>query len=405
MDIRQTCIFSFEDALKMQPKSRLKIILDTLDFAPVIGKLSHSVSQKGPKSYPVNAMLNALVTMRIENINSFSKLVERLNNDPQLRYICGFEPFGDVPSISTFSRFYSRLADANCLELLFSSLVEQADQMGLLDTSSIAIDATKLNAYEKAIPRKKIVQNGYSADWGIKSDTNGNPIKWFGHKLHVAVDVKSELPLAISLTPASRADVEEATKLIKKGVPKLNEKPCYFLMDSGYDSLYIYTILRYQYHAQAIIPLNNRGAKQPKAGFDWNGTPVCSAGFPMTYWGYSNGVNKFRCPHITGKSNCPFGSAWCSNSNYGMVIKTRIKDDPRLFCTPHRGTTNWNKLYDKRTSSERCFSRLKENLGLETGLRLKGHKKVLTHAYLCCITMIAAVIAVNIASNTEKVAA
>jgi hypothetical protein len=30
MNIRQNCIFSFEDAMKMQPKSRLEKIIDTL---------------------------------------------------------------------------------------------------------------------------------------------------------------------------------------------------------------------------------------------------------------------------------------------------------------------------------------------------------------------------------------
>jgi IS5 family transposase len=40
MNIRQNCIFSFEDALKMQPKSRLEKIIDTLDLQPVLAKLN-----------------------------------------------------------------------------------------------------------------------------------------------------------------------------------------------------------------------------------------------------------------------------------------------------------------------------------------------------------------------------
>ena len=88
-----------------------------------------------------------------------------------------------------------------------------------------------------------------------------------------------------------------------------------------------------------------------------------------------------------------------------MVVKTRVKDDPRLFSTPHRGTTNWQKLYNMRTYSERCFSRFKENLGLETGLNVRKITKVETHAYLCAITMIAAVIAVNQDSSTQSLAA
>ncbi|CFX41924.1 Transposase InsH, N-terminal, partial [Syntrophomonas zehnderi OL-4] len=89
MNIRQRCIFSFEDAMKMQPKSRIEKIIDTLDFKPVIAKLHQPDGNKrGPKPYPTCAMLNALIAMRLENMNTFTQLVERLTYDPHLRYIC-----------------------------------------------------------------------------------------------------------------------------------------------------------------------------------------------------------------------------------------------------------------------------------------------------------------------------
>lgn len=406
MNIRQSCIFSFEDAMKMQPKSRLEKIIDTLDLKPVLTKLNKPGEIKaGPKPYPAYAMLNALIAMRLENMNTFTKLVERLTYDPHLRYICGFEPFGTAPSKSCFSRFYAKLAKSDCLEILFSSLVKQAEEKALLDLSSVAIDASKVEAYEKSVPRKNVVRDGISADWGIKSDTNGNPIKWFGYKLHIATDVKSGLPIAMKVTPANNHDSSVAMDLVAQCCTNTHHKIEYFLMDSGYDHREIYSLIKEKYHAQAIIALNKRGAKQPEVGLDWDGTPICSAGYKMVYWGSYKGVNKFRCPHVLGKCDCPFGSAWCSDSNYGMVVKTRVKDDPRLFSTPHRGSENWQKLYNKRTYSERCFSRFKENLGLETGLSVRKINKVKTHAYLCAITMIASVIAVNQDNNTQSLAA
>jgi len=406
MNIRQNCIFSFEDALKMQPKSRLEKVIDTLDLQPVLAKLNKPDNNKaGPKPYPAYAMLNALIAMRLENMTTFTQLFERLTHDPHLRYVCGFEPFGTAPSKSCFSRFYAKLTESGGLEELFSSLVKQAEEMGLLDLTAVAIDATKVDAYEKSVPRKNIVQDGKSADWGIKSDTNGNPIKWFGYKLHIGTDVKSGLPIAIKVTPANCSDSSVALDLVDQCCLNTHTPIEYFLMDAGYDHNAIYSLIRDKYHAQAIIALNKRGAKQPQAGFDWDGTPICSAGFRMVYWGSCKGVNKFRCPHVMSKCNCPFGSAWCSGSNYGMVIKTRVKDDPRLFSTPHRGSMNWQKLYNMRTYSERCFSRFKENLGLETGLNVRKINKVETHAYLCAITMIASVIAVNQASSPKSLAA
>ena len=280
MYIRQGIIFSFEDALKMQPKSRIEIIISTLDWEPVINELMGArTSRLGPNGYPYDALLNALVAMRLENMNGFTHLVERLTYDPWLRFVCGFEVFGRVPSVSTFSCFFARLAEIQALENLFNSLVEKADETGLIDTSVVAIDSTKIEAYEKAVPKKNIDQDGKKADWGIKTDNNGNPVKWYGYKLHAACDVQSGLPLALHVSPASTHDREAVEILLQKCNQNIKHKPSYYVMDAAYDAKEVYELVQKEYQAQAIIPLNRRNAKQPEAGFDWDGTPVCSAGY------------------------------------------------------------------------------------------------------------------------------
>ena len=109
MDIRQGCVFSFEDAIKMQPRSRLEIILDTLDFKVIIKALAKEDNDqhKGPNGYSLESKLNSLIAKRVYNMDTFTELVERLTQDPVLRYQCGFEVFGKVPSIATFSRYLS----------------------------------------------------------------------------------------------------------------------------------------------------------------------------------------------------------------------------------------------------------------------------------------------------------
>jgi hypothetical protein len=181
----------------------------------------------------------------------------------------------------------------------------------------------------------------------------------------MACDSKSELPLAFNITPANQADSENALSLVK-GTPQFLKEnnqiiPKYWAMDSGYD---------------------------------FNGIPECSVSYRIIYWGHYNGCNKFRCPHVLGKVNCPHVSAWCSDSNYGRVVKTRVKDNPRFVSTPHRGSENWQKAYNKRTSIERCFSRLKENLNLEN-VKVMGAKKVRTHVLLSCIALITSKITIE----------
>ena len=114
----------------------------------------------------------------------------------------------------------------------------------------------------------------------------------------------------------------------------------------------------------------------------------------MTYWGYDNGSIKFRCPHAMGKVNCPMGTSWCSSSSYGAVVKKKVSDNPRYFTYPHRESAKWTKLYNERTSVERTFARLKENLGLNN-ITVRGIRKTKVHVLLSCITLIAGTIAIN----------
>lgn len=173
--------------------------------------------------------------------------------------------------------------------------------------------------------------------------------------------------------------------------------PEYVMMDAGYDQNNLYEYVYNNLNAQVIIVLNKRGEKIPPEGLDENRNPLCSMRYKMVYWGGNKktGELKFRCPHVMKKVDCPMGCAWCSPSNYGHVVKKKVKDDPRSFSIPHRGTKNWQKLYNKRTSVERLFARLKEHLSANN-LKVRGIKKVTTHLPICCITLILGTVAVNV---------
>ncbi len=108
--------------------------------------------------------------------------------------------------------------------------------------------------------------------------------------------------------------------LIEDHAAKFQDTLKFVMMDAGYDQHKNYEAAL-SHKAQAIIPLNLRNEKEPPAGFSSNGTPRCLMGFEMTYWGCDKKYLKFRCPHATGKVECPHGTSWCSSSNYGMVVK------------------------------------------------------------------------------------
>jgi IS5 family transposase len=395
--ILQVCLFSFEELLKIQPKERLPILFSSLDLRPYAKEL-RSRSPRGADGYCRQGILRALLAAPLEGIDTFTGLHHRLDTDLRFRYQCGLPLDREAPSISTLSRVFAELTKKGLAKQLFEDLVTRCQQEGILDGSNVAIDSAALRAYEKKQPKRKSAQTG-NANWGAKFDSFGNKITWFGYKIHLAVDTKSELPIALEVTPAHVNDGEMAPSLIEKVASRTSTR--FFVLDAGYDQMKVYEAAR-NVNAQAIIPLNLRGEKEPPAGMTSNGTPCCSMGYAMTYWGTDGDMLKFRCPHATGKVDCPLGMAACSSSNYGMVVKVNAKDDLRRYSVPHRDTKRWKELYNERTSVERCNSRLKTYLTADAA-HVRGIQKFTTHQYLNAIVLLASALAV--AHHSERAAA
>lgn len=397
MYILQESLFSFEELLKIESKDRLPIFFSVLDLRPYAKEL-RSRSPRGADGHCREGILRALLAAPLERIQTFTGLHHRLSTDLRFRYQCGLPLDREAPSIATLSRVFAELTKKELAKQLFEDLVNRCKQDGIIDGNHVAIDSASIHAYEKKQPKRKSEQTG-NANWGAKFDSFGNKVTWFGYKLHLAVDTKSELPLALEVTPAHVNDGEMAPSLIEKVA--VDKRTRFFMLDAGYDQMKVYEAAR-KVNAQAIIPLNPRGEKEPPAGMTTNGTPCCTMGFAMTYWGADGDYLKFRCPHATGKVDCPLGMATCSASNYGMVLKVDTKDDLRRYSNPHRDTKRWKELYNERTSVERCNSRMKTYLSADS-LHVWGVQKVTTQQYLNAIVLL--VSALSTASRRKQAAA
>ncbi len=397
MYILQESLFSFEDLLKMHAKDRLPIFFSSLDLRPYAKEL-RSRSPRGADGHSREGILRALLAAPLEHIQTFTNLHRRLDTDLRFRYQCGLPLDREAPSIATLSRVFADLTKKNLANRLFDDLVKRCKQEGVIDGSHVAIDSAAIHAYEKKQPKKKSEQTG-NANWGAKFDSFGNKVTWFGYKLHLAVDTESELPLALAVTPAHVNDGEMAPSLIKKVSAETSVR--FFMLDAGYDQMKVYEATR-SVKARAIVPLNPRGEKEPPAGMTTNGTPCCSMGFAMTYWGADGDYLKFRCPHATGKVECPLGMAACSPSNYGMVVKVAAKDDLRRLSSPHRDTKRWKELYNERTSVERCNARMKTYLTADD-MHVWGIQKVTTHQYLNAIVLLVSALSATCKKNQTAV--
>ncbi len=117
------------------------------------------------------------------------------------------------------------------------------------------------------------------------------------------------------------------------------------------------------------------------------GTPVCSCGLDMVYWGRDGNYLKYRCHQAVGKGVCK-SRFKCTSSTYGYVSKLPIGDDPRRHPPVPRESRKWDRLYRLRTSIERVNSRVKELLGLGK-ITLRGMGKVTVRAVLSLLVMLA----------------
>ena len=118
------------------------------------------------------------------------------------------------------------------------------------------------------------------------------------------------------------------------------------------------------------------------------GTPLCSCGMEMTYWGRDGNYLKYRCPEAVGKGTCK-SRFKCTASSYGYVLKLPIADDPRRHPPVPRESKKWQRLYRLRTAVERVNSRVKDLLGLGR-ITVKGFSKVTVRAILSLLVMLAA---------------
>ena len=338
------------------------------------------------------AIFRALILKRLMGLVTVKSLHQCLSYSPILAHWCGFDITQKLPSESTFSRFGIELAEIPELHELLGQIAENlaAEILSITGSKGQAIvDSSDLPAHEKAVKNSDT-----GANFGHRTASTGESEMFYGYKIHLAAvntDI-GPIPTAARVAPANCSDVEIAPALMKESCEFhrkiLGKNPLYYLLDAGYDAGYIYQQALDQ-DGQAIIKLNLRGHENKSTEFTDNGTPYCPAGHPMAYCGTEKKklLNKFRCPKSCGQEvNCQ-NECGCHNL-YGYSKRISIKENPRLFCSPHRDTHNWNKLYSQRSSIERLFSVLKTHLNMDK-LTRRGINKAFVDVMFSLIAFLA----------------
>ena len=108
----------------------------------------------------------------------------------------------------------------------------------------------------------------------------------------------------------------------------------------------------------------------------------------MVYAGSCPGRSriKWRCPVACGKEDsCPCKEP-CSSSPYGRCVYTKPDWDIRLYPSVTRGTDEYIKIYNNRTSSERLNNRVLNDYHIHD-MQIHGKKRYSFFTMIACINI------------------
>jgi IS5 family transposase len=284
--------------------------------------LSRSYRPKGSVGRPHRSLVGMFkveLVKRLSGIESYRELHRLLQVDETLRSLCDIKDEEKPYGRSTLTSFRLRVGPEK-FQRIMTYLVKQLGQMDVLDGETMALDATFIEAYSRRDPQDS--RRGLS-DSDARLRKQGRNVT-LGYGVHLAVDSRSEMPLAVVVEPANVNEKKLAAKLLHKAVRK-KKRWKNLVADSQYSSRAFRDEAR-SLNVEPVIPYPKNQMK---------GKRVLRVD------------KKFR-------SHGPW----------------RLK-----------------RLYRRRSAVERTVSRLKTHFGL-CQLRTRGLRNVLSHVFLCLIAML-----------------
>jgi len=216
--------------MKYSRRASLRKIINSLDLSEaeevLKSKYKYTPGKPGrPPLTPIGMFLSFIIMfLRMESYRDYQAFLEK---DKFWRRMLGFK---NTPDIGSFSHFLERIG-VQTFEQLFQVVVQQLLDEGFLNLHFVAQDGSILEAN----------LDDREAGWGwdhIKEDFV------YGYKIHVVVDVNTELPITLSVTKANVHDSKEFTRLYQNIKNYKTRFPTrFYTADKAFDSSGIRTPL------------------------------------------------------------------------------------------------------------------------------------------------------------------
>ncbi|MBP1997102.1 transposase [Paenibacillus eucommiae] len=420
--IRHESLFSLQELYELEQRHRFEAIFSTVDITPIQRLVSKKSRYGAPVQIDCSSMIYSLIARIVERIPTIKDLVKRLNTDIGFRLDCGFQLSEPIPSEASFSRLVKKISDSSVLQDIHEKLLQSTMAEGFIQDDTISIDATHIEARDQAPEkqdqakpepkkrgrkpkhereawikqkqeeedRKPIYEREIAAQldesydilrdcipldpqWGIKRNSKGKNVFWYGYKGHLAVGTQSQYILGALLSSGSLNDGKAAIPLLKGIASKhSNYKFKYATLDAGYDYEPIYKQIR-EAGAQANIAYNRRRESQIE-GFDEHFAPTCVREHSYRYDSYDSKYETIKYVRPKECETCPL----THDSLCQKIFKMKITTDLRKYSAPARGSASWKEIAKQRSSVERVNAYLKEffqlnNVRYRTGKRAKVH--------------------------------
>lgn len=362
--IRQLSLFGIQELYDMEPTQKYDAIISAID----VDAIYHAVTKKSrlgaPEELNYAAMIISMFVRYIERIPMIKDLIKRLKNDIAFKLNCGFLVSDTIPSESSYSRLVTKLEASTLLEKeanlpLYEKKIE--------DQLDVSFDEL----------RTEVPQD---PKWGVKKNSEGKHVFWFGYKGHLAVGTSSQYILKALFSSGNLNDGKVAIPLLK-GIEQLSLPSLrYQTMDAGYDFEPVYEQVHRMGH-QSVIAYNKRNEGE-LIGFDKHFAPTCFREHSYRYDSFDTTYETLKYTKPKECRNCPLANEGICQK----VYKVKLTQDLRKYTAPARGSKAWKTIFKRRTAVERVNAYLKEffqlnNVRYRTGKRAKIHFELATLIY------------------------
>ena len=373
--MHQHPLFNLEEIFE-KPLRKYELFFSALDLSTF-----DKCSLAGRKPISRTAIAKALIFKNLKTISGLSDLSIELYERPALASILGFEP-GDRPiPVERFSCFLKD-TDNKVLQELRVALVRKLIEGKIINGKYLSVDSCPIMANVKENNLKTNVRNRFSKSKPPKNDkdcrigifptfTSGKAkVEFFwGYRNHIINDCNSELPLAEVTLAANVRGTHVITAQLDFVKDSLALKPIAVIADSEYDSSAIIEYIVKNIGARPRISLNPRRSVPSTTKLSSSGIPICIAGFDMIsrgiFWDKdkSRKRHKFVCP-IKGSKKFAKDHPYCPWLHPRFVEGTgcyrylRADVDESIRADIDYGSESFKRDFNKRSSSERVFSRL-----------------------------------------------